>query len=85
MIGHGIKIDGKDYGEMKDGRMCVNNMNIKGKIFKGYGCNIGNNRSIVSQSDALNQLTNELKALALLNRCTGTRICVFSGSVDTNI
>lgn len=85
MIGHGIKIDGKDYVEMKDGRICVNNMNINGKICKGYGCNIGNNRSIVSQSGALNQLTNKLKSLALLNRCTGTRVCVFSGSVDTSI
>ena len=85
MIGHGIKIDGKDYVEMKDGRICVNNMNIKGKICKGFGCNIGNKRSIVSQSGALNQLTNELKALALSNRCTGTRACVFSGPVDTSI
>ena len=48
MIGHGIKIDGKDYVEMKDGRICVNNMNVKGKICKGFGCNIENNRSIVS-------------------------------------
>ena len=85
MIGHGIKIDGKDYVEMKDGRICVNNMNIKGKICKGFGCNIENNPSIVSQSGALNQLTNELKALALSNRCTGTRACVFSGPVDTSI
>ena len=85
LIGHGIKLDGKDYVEMKDGRICVNDLNVKGKICKGFGCYIGNNSTIVSQSGTLNKLTRELMSLAMSDRCPGFNICVFSGPVNSRI
>ena len=85
LIGHGIKLDGKDYVEMKDGRICVNNLNVKGKICKGFGCYIGNNSTIVSQSGTLNKLTRELMSLAMSDCCPGFNVCVFSGPVNSRI
>ncbi len=85
LIGHGIKLDGKDYVEFKDGRICVNDLNIKGKICKGFGCYIGGNSTIVSQSGTLNKLTRELMSLAMSDRCPGFNVCVFSGPVNSRI
>ena len=41
LIGHGRRIDNKKYITMKDGEICINNLNKKEVKSYGFGCYVG--------------------------------------------
>ena len=82
IIGHGCKIDGKDYVVMKDGQICINSLNSNGVQTVGFGCSIGDNKGIVPQCYAAIQLSEAIEKLVKSPDCPCKKVCIFSGPVN---
>lgn len=82
IVGHGKKVDGKDYVKLKDGNVCINDLNKNGCICKGFGCNIGENKGIIPQSFAIEQVIQSIKELFKSKDCPCKTLCIFSGPVN---
>lgn len=82
IIGHGIKIDGKDFVKLKDGLICINDLNKDGKICKGFGCCIGENKTTIPHTVAIQQLTAEVNSLLNSEDCPCKNVCILSGPIN---
>ncbi len=82
IIGHGIKIDGKDFVRLKDGLICINDLNKDGKLCKGFGCCIGENKTTIPHTVAVQQLTAEVNRLLNSEDCPCKNVCILSGPIN---
>lgn len=82
LIGHGRRIDDKKYITMKDGEICINNLNKKEVKCCGFGCYVGDDNCVIPQCYALISMTNKLKELFDSDSCPCASVCVFSGPVN---
>ena len=82
IIGHGIKIDGKDFVRLKDGLICINDLNKDGKLCKGFGCCIGENKTTIPHTVAVQQLTAEVNRLFNSEDCPCKNVCILSGPIN---